>query len=113
MSHSELWYVKSWEELPEKVEEHEELQQQIWIASLERFPEMRGKLQYFVEKDGSQEIRYIVFNGFSELEKYKSVEKGSEEDPHLAGLFDKFYPFTVPGSERKQVWVDGVNWEDE
>jgi len=113
MSSREIWYVKSWEVLPEKVEEHEELQQQMWIASLERFPEMRGKLRYFVEKDGSQEIRHIIFAGFSELEKYKSVEKGSEEDPYLAGLFKKFYPLTVPGSERKQVWVDGVIWEDE
>ena len=113
MSSREIWYVKSWQVLPDRVEEHEALQQRIWSASSERFPEMRGKLRYFFEKDGSEEIRHLVFTGFTELDQYKSIEKRSEEDPCLAGLFEKFYPLTVPGSAKKLVWVDGVTWEEE
>lgn len=108
MSSREIWCVKSWQVLPDRVEEHETLQQSIWTASLDRFPEMRGKLRYFVEKDGSKEIRHLVFTGFTELEQYQSIEKMSKEDPCLAGLFEKFYPLTVPSSANKQVWVDGV-----
>jgi hypothetical protein len=112
MSSNEIWYVKSWEVLSEKVDEHEELQRQIWNASLERFPEMRGKYRYLVEKNGSSEIRHIIFTGSTELAQYQSIEKRSEEDPYLAELFEKFYPLTVPDSAKKQVWVDGVTWEE-
>ncbi len=113
MSPKEIWYVKSWQVMPDKVEEHETLQQSIWTASLERFHEMNGKLRYFIEKDGSKEVRHIVFTGFSELEQYQSIEKMSDEDPYLAGLFERFYPLTVLGSAKKLVWVDGVTWEEE
>jgi len=109
----EIWYIKSWEVQPDKVEEHEQLQEKIWNATVKKFPEVRGKQRYFREKVDSREIRYIVLSGYSEVEKYRVMEKLPEGDPHLAGLFEKFYPLTVPGSGRKQVWVDGVVWEED
>ncbi len=77
------------------------------------FPDFKGKQHYFIETFYSKELRHIVFTGLSDLKMYQSIEKRSEEDPYLAGLFEKFYPLTVPGSAKKQVWVDGVTWEEE
>ena len=57
MSSPEIWYIKSWEVLPDKVQEHEELQKQIWNATLKLFPDIRGKQRYFAEKVRSKEIR--------------------------------------------------------
>jgi len=113
MSLREIWYVKSWEVKPEKVEEHEELQEKIWNGTVERFPEVRDKQRYFREKVDSREIRYLVLTGYTEVEEYKALEKLPESDPYLAGLFERFYPLTVPGSNRNQVWIDGVIWEEE
>ena len=113
MSSPDIWYIKSWEVRPDKVEEHEELQEKIWNATVKQFPEVRGKQRYFREKVNSREIRYIVLSGYTTVEEYRVLEKLPESDPYLAGLFEKFYPLTVSGSGRTQVWVDGVIWKED